>query len=91
MRESHIETKLRDGVHAAGGICLKLSPQFFEGIPDRLIILPGKMEFVETKRPKGTLSPRQKFVHKQLAGLGHTPKVIDSTEKVKEYLNEIGC
>ena len=90
MLESYIEKKLRDGIKAKGGICLKLSAQFFEGIPDRLVILPGRTEFVELKKPKGgRLSPRQKFVHKQLADLGHEVKIINTPEKVKKYVAEI--
>ena len=90
MFESTIEKKLRDGITSKGGLCLKLSAQYFEGMPDRLVVLPGgRMELVETKRPySGRLSPRQKFVHRQLLNLGHEVKVINTPEKVKKYLEE---
>lgn len=91
MRESRIETKLRQKVHAKGGICLKLSPQFFEGIPDRLVILPGGMELVETKSKGGRLTPRQQYVHEQLKKIGHTVRVLNTIEKVEDYLKEKGC
>lgn len=90
MRESYIEKKLRDGVKARGGLCLKLSPQFFEGMPDRLVVLPGRVVFVEMKGAGGAVRKRQRFVHEQFAALGHTVRVIKSTEEVNNFLNEIG-
>ena len=41
MRESVIETRLRNGVKAMGGICWKFVSPGTAGVPDRLIILPG--------------------------------------------------
>ena len=54
MREASIETYLRGRVKDAGGLCIKLSPASYVGIPDRLVVLPGGwIVFVEVKKPNG--------------------------------------
>lgn len=53
MRERDIERKLVNAVKDKGGLCLKLTTTTFDGIPDRLILLPGaKSTFVELKAPE---------------------------------------
>jgi hypothetical protein len=52
-REASIETYLRERVKAAGGLCIKLNPAGYVGIPDRLVLLPGGVVvFVEVKKPR---------------------------------------
>jgi hypothetical protein len=60
--EKDIEQKLRNQIKARGGLCLKWVSPGNNGVPDRIILLPGaRIYFVETKRPKGgTLSALQK-------------------------------
>ena len=54
IREASVETYLRRRVTDAGGLCIKLNPASYVGIPDRLIVLPdGWLCFVEVKKPKG--------------------------------------
>lgn len=48
--EKEIEEKLRLSVKEHGGIALKFTSPGFDGMPDRLILLPnGKMAFAELK------------------------------------------
>lgn len=70
--EKEIETKLRQTVEAAGGLCLKWVCPGWVGVPDRIVLLPGgRIVFVETKRPKGgKLSAMQKWWAKKLIDLG---------------------
>lgn len=70
--EKDIEAFLKKRVEHLGGKCLKFPAVFEEGIPDRLIILPGgRIAFVELKRPKdGKLSEMQKYQIKKLRKLG---------------------
>ena len=50
MREKQIEQKLAKAVRAAGGICPKLVSPGFDGMPDRMVLLPGcHICFVEVK------------------------------------------
>ena len=56
-KEKSIEQKLVKAVKARGGICPKLVSPGFDGMPDRIVLLPhGRMGFVEVKarcRPRG--------------------------------------
>ena len=50
MREKHIEQKLTSKVNAMGGMAIKFTSPGLDGLPDRLILLPGGMvAFVEVK------------------------------------------
>ena len=41
MREKTIEAKLVKNVRSMGGLALKFSSPGFDGVPDRLVLLPG--------------------------------------------------
>ncbi len=89
MKPNHSEKKLervlQDHVKRKGGLCLKLLPFQFTGLPDRLVLLPeGKMLFCETKSTGDTASPRQKLVHTKLRELGFRVLIIDNLEKLNE-------
>jgi len=52
MREKTIEQHLVAAVKAAGGICPKLVCPGFDGMPDRIMLMPGgRIAFVEVKAP----------------------------------------
>ena len=60
MREKLIEQKLIKAVKDIGGIALKIVSPGFDGMPDRLILLPDKkIAFVEVKALGKTLRPLQ--------------------------------
>ena len=73
------------------GRCIKLPANLYEGIPDRMVLLPGaKIVFAETKRPKeGRLSPMQRYWHKVLSNLGFKVYVPKTKEEVEVMLNEV--
>ncbi|MEY8416693.1 VRR-NUC domain-containing protein [Tissierella praeacuta] len=58
-------------------------------MPDRIVLYNGKCYFVELKRPGEDLRPLQKVVKKRFRELGFEVYVIDSIEKVGEFINEI--
>lgn len=70
--EKEIERDLGNMVKRHGGLCLKWICPGWDGVPDRLVLLPGGIAlFVETKRPKGgKRSALQKWWAKKLQGLG---------------------
>ena len=71
------------------GLCLKLLPFHFTGLPDRLCLLPkGRVFFVETKSAGKELRPRQLYVKKQLESLGFKVYKIDSKENINELILE---
>ena len=50
MREKTVEQKLVKAVKAAGGICPKWTAPGFDGLPDRIVLLPGgRMGFCGSK------------------------------------------
>ena len=62
VREASVETYLRSRVTDAGGLCIKLSPAGYVGIPDRLVVLPGGwICFVEVKKPRGGRIGKMQF------------------------------
>lgn len=88
LRETRVEKRLRLGVEKFHGKALKLF--FYDGIPDRLIILPGgRTYFVETKAPGKKLEPLQIIWREMLTKMGFDIRVIDTLEKVEAFLNEI--
>lgn len=90
MREKQIEQKLVKAVKAKGGLCLKFVSPSFDGMPDRLILLPdGKIAFAELKAPGKKPRPLQIARHKTLMNLGFRVFIIDSTEQIKTILDEM--
>lgn len=90
MREKQIEQKLVQAVRKSGGICLKFVSPNFDGMPDRLILLPGgKIAFAELKAPGKKPRPLQLARHKTLTNLGFHVYVIDSIEQIGAILDEI--
>ena len=83
MREKTIETKLVQAVRAKGGLAPKFTSPGFDGVPDRLILLPGgKVAFIELKAPGKTLRPLQVRRKRQLEALGFSVYCINSPEPV---------
>lgn len=75
--EKHTEKKLRKAVKTKGGLCLKWVSPGTTGVPDRIILVPGKVYFVEMKFGKNGLSPQQRKVKSMMEALGHEVHVVD--------------
>ena len=90
MREKTIEQKFRAAVKAAGGLALKFASPGFDGVPDRLALLPGgRMAFVEVKAPGKKPRPLQLARHRQLRQLGFKVYVLDDEEQIGGMVDEI--
>jgi len=90
MREKTIERKLVQAVKVMGGIAPKFTSPGFDGMPDRLILLPrGKIAFVEVKRHGEKPRPLQEARHGLLRRLGFKVYVLDDGEQIGGILNEI--
>jgi len=90
MREKTIEQKLVQAVRAMGGIAPKLTSPGFDGMPDRLVLLPkGRIAFVEVKRHGEKPRPLQEARHGVLRRLGFKVYVLDDGEQIGGILNEI--
>lgn len=83
MREREIERKLVSAVKSRGGICPKFVSPRFDGMPDRVVLLPhGKFGFVEVKRPGEKPRPLQTARHRLLRKLGFLVFVLDGEEQI---------
>lgn len=90
MREKEIEKKIVKAVKDMGGIALKFISPAFDGMPDRLVLLPkGKIAFVEVKAPNKTPRPLQIARHEMLQRLGFKVYVLDNKEQIGGILDEI--
>ena len=90
MKEKQIEQKLVKAVRAMGGIAPKFVSPGCDGMPDRLVLLPGgRMAFVEAKAMGCKPRPLQTLRHGMLRKLGFKVYVIDSEEQIGGMLDEI--
>ena len=90
LREREIEEQLVKAVKAEGGICPKLICPGMNGMPDRLVLLPGcRIGFVEVKAPGKKPRPLQLRRHKQLRQLGFMVFVLDSPEQIPGVIKEV--
>ena len=90
MREKQIENKLASEVKKAGGIALKFVSPSFDGMPDRLVLLPdGHIAFVELKAPGKKPRVLQKRLHARLRHLGCLVYVLDDPEDIPAVLEAV--
>ncbi|WP_414733863.1 VRR-NUC domain-containing protein [Acetobacterium carbinolicum] len=90
MREKEIEKKFALEVKKMGGICLKFVSPGLDGMPDRLVLLPGgRLAFVEVKAPGKKPRPLQMVRHEMLKRLGFAVYVLDDAGKIGAMLDGI--
>ena len=90
MREKQIEKKLITEVKKRGGICPKWVSPGFDGVPDRIVLLPGgKCAFVEVKAPGEKPRPLQVARLKLLKRLGFRVYVLDNLNQIGGMIDEI--
>lgn len=90
MREKAIEKKLVQSVKSAGGIALKFVSPGFDGMPDRIVLIPGgHIGFVEVKAPGEKPRPLQMARHGLLRRLGFKVDVLDDEQQIGGILDEI--
>ena len=90
MREMKIERALVKQIKHFGGLALKFTSPGFDGVPDRLVLLPGgKIAFVELKAPGKKMRLLQVKRKSQLEALGFLVYCIDSLEQIGGILHEI--
>ena len=90
MTEKQIEQKLVKAVKAKGGLAPKFVSPGFDGVPDRIVLLPrGRIAFVELKAKGRKMRPLQVRRKRQLESLGFLVYCIDSPEQIGGILDEI--
>jgi len=90
MLEKDIERKLRLAVKALGGECLKWVSPAHSGVPDRIVLLNGKVYFVELKRtPYSNISPLQIAFGKWLIDNGFDYSILMSIYDVEFFIKRL--
>ena len=90
MREKQTEQKLVSSVKKLGGVCPKFTSPGFDGMPDRIVLLPGgRIAFVEVKAMGCKPRPLQLARHGMLRRLGFQVYVLDDAEQIGGILDEI--
>ncbi|HEO5418755.1 TPA: VRR-NUC domain-containing protein [Streptococcus agalactiae] len=90
MREKFIEKKLVSEVKKQGGLCPKFVSPGFDGMPDRIILMPkGRIAFAELKAKGRKPRPLQLSRHRLLRKLGFKVYVIDSVTQIGSVLDDI--
>ncbi|RTE49624.1 VRR-NUC domain-containing protein [Actinobaculum sp. 352] len=90
MRERDLESQLVTAVKNAGGIAPKWTSPGLDGVPDRIILLPGGLiAFVELKAPGQTPRPLQHHRLHQLQTLGFTATWINHPNQIPTLLNQL--
>ena len=85
--EKKLEQKLVKAVKEKGGLCPKLVSPGTDGMPDRMVLLPGgRIIFIEVKAPGKKPRPLQELRHRQLRKLGFMVSVLDNAGQIPEIL-----
>ena len=90
MREAEIEKRLKNGIRQIGGRCYKFVSPGNDGVPDRIVVLPGgKIVFIELKAETGRLSPLQRIQITRLRDLNADVRVLKGLSAVNQFLEEM--
>lgn len=90
MLEKQVENRLIQELKKLDCECWKFTSPGRRGVPDRLVICPGRwVEFVEAKQPGGKPKPIQRFVHRLLLQFGFRVWIIDTYEDVDEFVKHL--
>lgn len=91
MREASIEKRLRKKIRKIGGEALKFTSPGMNGVPDRLVLLPGgRAIFIELKTINGKLSRIQEVRIRQLKKLGFRVECFNSISQIDQFIEEVG-
>ena len=88
MRERDVEQYLVRRVKQCGGLCWKWVSPGTAGVPDRIVIHPKGIFFVELKAPGEKPRQLQLFIHEQMRRCGASVFVLDTYEAVDEWIKE---
>jgi hypothetical protein len=87
MREARIEKHLKDQVTKAGGKAYKAVWPGTNGCPDRVVLWPGRLDWVELKRPETSAAEAHQLrKHAELRASGQTVFVLPTKEAIDHYI-----
>lgn len=89
MLEKEIEKVLVREVRKLGGRAYKWASPGNDGVPDRIVVLPGmRPVFVELKAESGRLSALQKVQVGRLLDMGQDVRVLRGIQEVERFLED---
>ncbi|MGN8738160.1 VRR-NUC domain-containing protein [Bilifractor sp. HCP3S3_D3] len=90
MAEKQIEQSLVTAVRKAGGWCPKFISPGLNGMPDRIVLMPGgRIAFVEVKAPGQKPRKLQIRRHARLKVLGFLVFVLDDPKEIPDIITAI--
>lgn len=90
MTEKELELMLVKEVKRRGGRAFKFISPGINGVPDRLVLMPGgRVGFVEVKAPGKKMRPNQIKIKGELERLGFLVYCLDNPKDIDGILNEI--
>ena len=90
MTEKDLELMLVNEVKRRGGRAFKFISPGLNGVPDRLVLmLGGKLGFVEVKAPGKKMRPNQIKRKRQLESLGFLVYCLDDPRKIGGIIDGI--
>jgi hypothetical protein len=91
MKESEIEKILVQNVKHIGGRAYKFVSPGNDGVPDRLVLLPGgRAIFAELKTETGKLSDLQRMQIKRLRNLDQEAIVLRGIDGISQFFHDYG-
>ncbi len=91
MKERELEKILVEEVRIARGRAYKWVSPGNDGVPDRIVILPGEAPvFVELKTDRGKLSPLQQVQINKLKSMEQIVVVSYGVRGLIEFFNSVG-
>lgn len=85
MKESEIQSKIRDKLTKSGWLVIKLEKTSWNGIPDLMCIRKGNVIFLEVKTESGIIAPLQEHRIKTLNAIGCFARVVRCVEDVDVF------
>lgn len=88
-KESSIERYLVCQVERFGGLIRKVTFPGHSGAPDRVVLFPGVIVWVELKRATGVVSAMQNREHARLRAMGQRVEVTLTEQAVDRLVEEL--
>ena len=85
MKESELQTKIKDRLSKHNWLVVKLISTNWNGIPDLMCMRKGMTIFLEVKTETGVLAPLQEHRIKTLNAIGIHSRVVRSLEDIDVY------
>ena len=91
VRENKVEKYLDEKVEEWGGVTRKWVSPGRDGVPDRVVIIEGRVWLVEVKTLGGKLSSAQIREHARLRDAGAAVTTVYGEQGVDDFMRSITC